>query len=59
MPLIDPDPFRYNVYRESGCVILSHSHEVLAKTKYMHMLMLYICFQVCSYIQSHIVSIEY
>ena len=40
---------------------LSHSHENLlqSKTKYMHMLILYICFQTCSYMQSHIVSKEY
>ena len=41
---------------------LSHSHEIYllqSKTKYMHMLMLYICFQTCSCIHSHIVSIEY
>ena len=41
---------------------LSYSHKIYllqSKTKYMHMLILYICFQTCSCTQSPIVSIEY
>ena len=40
----------------------SHSHEIYllqSKTKYMHILILYICFHTCSCIHSPIVSIEY
>ena len=41
---------------------LSYSHEIYllqSKTKYMHMSIIYICFQTCSCTQSPIVSIEY
>ena len=45
----------WDIYR------LSHSHEIYllqSKTKYMHMLILYICVQTCSCIQCPIVSLE-